>query len=85
MAKFTSKHLLKIVILTSLAAVTPTAFAAEQDKEETLQEIIVTATKIGVTKLQETPLAISTFTVDQLDQTLVARSHKHGSVLLLLF
>ncbi len=39
------------------------AAAAEDEESNVLEEILVTATKTGVSKLQDTPISISAFTL----------------------
>ncbi|MFV3131607.1 TonB-dependent receptor [Niveispirillum sp. KHB5.9] len=52
-----------------LAALAPVPVLAQAADDFTLEEIIVTATKMGDTRLQETPIAITAFTADSLEKT----------------
>ena len=52
-----------------LAALAPLPVLAQATEDFVLEEIIVTATKMGDTRLQETPIAITAFTADALERT----------------
>lgn len=62
-----------IALLATLGIISHTAFAQGTDQPisstgQQLEEIVVTGTKTGATKLQSTPIAITAFTAAQLDQ-----------------
>jgi iron complex outermembrane receptor protein len=60
---------------TAQQAATRMAAAAETDEQHAsgggLEEIVVTATKVGETQLQKTPLAVSVYSADQLNTSVV--------------
>jgi iron complex outermembrane receptor protein len=53
-------------LVSALGLVSLSAFAQSASNSEQLEEIVVTATKSGVTQLQATPIAITAFTAAQL-------------------
>jgi iron complex outermembrane receptor protein len=65
-------HGTAIALLATLGIIPHTAFAQAtqpiSSNGQQLEEIVVTATKTGATKLQSTPIAITAFTAAQLDQ-----------------
>lgn len=62
-------HRQLIVALLTGAVVLLITNSGQADEPTTLEEIVVTATKMGATNLQETPLAITAFTSDYMDRT----------------
>jgi iron complex outermembrane receptor protein len=58
-----------IEILSSTARAQQTTTAKSGDASEGLQEIIVTATKTGETQAQKTPIALSVYSTDQLNNS----------------
>jgi iron complex outermembrane receptor protein len=58
-----------VVALLSGAVVLPVTNSAQADEPTTLEEIVVTATKMGATNLQDTPLSITAFTSEYMDRT----------------
>ena len=66
------------IVSTVLAAAAPAVVQAQQAQEETtpaaagLEEVLVTATRAGVTNLQQTPVSVSAVTTEDIDR-MIAR------------
>jgi iron complex outermembrane recepter protein len=68
----TASGMILCVLSAMAVAQQPRATDAAADSANSLEEVIVTATKTGSTDLQKTPLAVSAFSAAQLDQLGVA-------------